>query len=346
MNISVISFTRQGRALAERIENGLPDRTVALYQNPQQGVAAWAGEQFAKKAALIFIGACGIAVRAIAPHIKDKLSDSPVLVLDERGRYVIPLLSGHVGGANELAELIADKIGAAAVITTATDINHRFAVDLFAVKNHLHILNPEGIAKVSAKVLRGEKISISIEEYDDRIKIGKSQLPEEIELAPYPPVRTVDVVISTTAEKGELSRMAVLRLKPKEYILGIGCKKGKKKEEISGFICRSLEKLGLNSSEVSMITSIDKKSREEGICLWAEENRISFVTFSGEKLKSQKGDFHGSAFVEQAVGVDNVCERAALFACGEGGRLVLEKQAEDGITLAVAKREWRIGWEW
>ena len=153
MKISVISFTKTGQQLAERIRESMngEKETVILYSKcsrkkttqtfgripnkdsnvptdntgdtiaVQESVSAWAGEQMAAHHALVFIGACGIAVRAIAPWITDKLHDSPVLVADEMGKYVIPLLSGHVGGANELAVRLAGALGAIPVITTATD---------------------------------------------------------------------------------------------------------------------------------------------------------------------------------------------------------------------------------
>lgn len=350
MNISVISFTDQGRLLAERIKSSLPDRKIERYHKPEQGVTRWAGEQFAGNRAIVFIGACGIAVRAIAPFVKDKLWDSPVLVLDERGRYVIPILSGHVGGANELAELIAERIGANAVITTATDINGKFAVDLFARKNALTILNKEGIAGVSAKVLRGEKVTFSIEGNGESVQDDENPIPKEIEWIEYPPKKKVDMMISTVTESsagvenGSLEKQAVLWLKPKEYVIGIGCKRGKTEEEIADFIQKNLTKAGLRVSDVAAIASIDWKKKEEGICQWAETQRIQFQTFSEGELWAVEGSFHGSAFVEQIVGVDNVCERAALAACGTEGKLVLQKQAENGMTLAVAKRKWKIAW--
>lgn len=350
MNITIISFTDQGRLLADRIKSSLPDKKIQCCHKPEQGVTRWAGEQFAAKKAVVFIGACGIAVRAIAPFVKDKLSDCPVLVLDERGQYVIPILSGHVGGANELAELIAERIGANAVITTATDINGQFAVDLFAGKNALTILNKEGIAGVSAKVLRGEKITFSIEGNGESVKDDENPIPGQIEWIEYPPKGKVDVMVSTVTESsavagnGSLGKQAVLWLKPKEYVIGIGCKKGKTKEEITDFIQENLAKAGLRVSDVAVIASIDRKKKEEGICQWAETQRIPFQTFSEEELWAVEGSFRGSAFVEQTVGVDNVCERAALAACGTDGKLVLQKQAENGMTLAVAKRKWKIAW--
>lgn len=352
MRISVISFTDQGNLLADRIKNSLPDERIESFCKPEQGIVLWAGEQLAAKKAVVFIGACGIAVRAIAPFVKDKLADSPVLVVDEKGQYVIPILSGHVGGANELAERIAERIGACAVITTATDVNGKFAVDVFARKNALTILNKEGIARISSKVLRGEKVTFSMEGYAETVKEEENPIPDEIELVSYPPKESVDVMISTVAkdldldaENDSFGKQALLRLKPKEYVIGIGCKRGKTKEEVSDFIQKNLIKAGLNITDVAAIASIDRKKNEEGICRWAETERIPYQTFPEEELRTVEGSFHGSEFVKQTVGVDNVCERAALAACGADGKLILDKQSENGITMAVAKRKWQIEWK-
>lgn len=124
----------------------------------QESVSVWAGEQMAAHHALVFVGACGIAVRAIAPWITDKLHDSPVLVMDEQGQYVIPLLSGHVGGANELAVRLAEELGAVPVITTATDLHGSFAVDLFAKRNDLWIHNRRGLPGCRQKYWQARKL--------------------------------------------------------------------------------------------------------------------------------------------------------------------------------------------
>ena len=176
MKLSMISFTESGVFLSEKIAGLMSGTECVLYTKCGmysrerqtvrfviQSIGEWAKEQFEEANAMLFIGACGIAVRAIAPHITDKLHDSPVLVMDEKGQYVIPLLSGHVGGANELAVSIAEKTGAEPVITTATDINNKFAIDLFAKKNGLTIVNKDGIAMVSSKILAGKSIIMSIE---------------------------------------------------------------------------------------------------------------------------------------------------------------------------------------
>lgn len=341
MKISVISFTEQGKQLASQLRESLKDHEVRIFQKPEEGLIPWAKKQFENKNALVFVGACGIAVRAIAPFVKDKLTDSPVLVMDEKGQYVIPILSGHMGGANELADLIACRMHLIPVITTATDIHHKFSVDLFAKQNDLHIINKGGIAKISAKVLRDESVTISIDGGSDRIPDETGRIPEGLQIVPYPPQTAADIVISS---KEDVLEQAVLKLKPKEYILGIGCKKGKSKEDIGTMIKKCMEHLGISVSDIAAVASIDRKKNETGICQWTSQNRIPFVTFSEEELRRVKGNFHSSDFVKQTVGVDNVCERAALAACGEGGTLVLAKQAENGITIAAAKRIWTIEW--
>lgn len=356
MKLCVISFTRNGRRLAEHIAKALhevetvlytkykggTDETPGVVSGGMSGAASafaktsfvetslneWAKVQMEERNALLFIGACGIAVRAIAPYLTDKLHDSPVLVMDERGEYVIPILSGHMGGANELACYLSEKTGAVPVITTATDIYDKFAIDLFAKENDLYIVNKEGIANVSAKVLAGEEITVSIEPgYDDRI-------PVEMCRVSYPPVQHVDILITS---KDDVHDAAIL-LKPKEFAIGLGCKKGKSAGEIEDFIMRKLQEYGVSTMQIFALSSISIKSEERGIIRWCRKERIPFLTYTAEELQAVEGKIKKSSFVQEHVGVDNVCERAALRACGESGQLICAKYAENGMTFALAKR--------
>ena len=153
--IKVIFFTENGRGLAEKIpeDKQLIDGRAGVTET---NIA----ESFFKKIPLVFIGSAGIAVRLIAPYIKDKTTDPAVICIDEKGQFVIPLLSGHIGGANELAERLSSELSATAVITTATDVNHTFAVDVFAKNNGLGILNPSAVKNISSKILNGEIVSV------------------------------------------------------------------------------------------------------------------------------------------------------------------------------------------
>lgn len=349
MTISIISFTQKGIQLSEKIAQKLEGTESLLYtkcslydkENPDirfvdEKITQWAGHQMQENNVLLFIGACQIAVRAVAPHITDKLHDSPVLVADEKGRYVIPILAGHIGGANELALVIAQTIGAEAVITTATDVNRQFAVDLFAKKNELFLVNKEGIAKVSSKVLAGQTVTIAIE-------TGHVQQntcwPQQLRRAGYPPIQPVDIVVSSEERPFD----AAILLKPREYVIGMGCKKNKEADKIAAFIRQSLEEAGIADTQIAALASVVLKSKEPGLLAWSRQQNIAFITYTAEELQEVTGDFQGSDFVREKTGVDNVCERAALKAAGKDAVLVYQKHAQDGMTVAVAKRKWSVG---
>ena len=348
MKISIVSFTSRGLELSRKLKQCLNDYEVHVFTKCssypteclditfiENSIGQWTKEMMEQKNALIFIGACGIAVRAIAPNIVSKLEDSPVIVMDEMGHYVIPVLSGHFGGANALAVLIAEKSGAQPVITTATDVNHKFAVDVFAKANDLFIENKEGIAKVSSKVLRGEMIKIAIEEGH---WVEKNKVPKAISLVTYPPEEAVDVVITSENKVFD----AALTLRPKEYVIGAGCRKGKNYSELEQFITETLAKAGITVHQVYALASIDVKAKEAAMIQWRQVHKVPFITYSKEQLEDVEGDFRESEFVKKMVGVGNVCERAALKAAGLNGKLIFEKYAEDGMTLAIAKRGWSV----
>ena len=392
MKVSIISFTIKGIELSFKIKKAFSkeaEEDLCLYTKcsyaeksltekyiteenlaesglsyVEQPLAAWTGEEMKKRRSLLFIGACGIAVRAIAPFLTDKLNDMPVLVMDEQGCFVIPILAGHVGGANELALSLAEHMGSTPVITTATDLNHCFAVDLFAKRNALHIVNKDGIAKVSSRILAGEEVTMAVEEghlqegeVSEDISVVSAELTEDvpaaltesaidasaalIESSAESPVVTeasVDVLVAPASYgKGRL-----LTLRPKEYVIGIGCKRGKAAEQIDQFVHRVLKESGISMEQVAAFASIDRKKDEEGILWMSSHYGIPFVTYSAEELQQVEGSFHASEFVKSQVGVDNVCERAALRFSGPGGILITGKQAEDGITAAIAKRRWSV----
>lgn len=359
MRLAVISFTRTGYELSEKLKNCMPEYSIELFvkcsaiQNEVDASAGdvmylegsiedWAKEQFQKKNALLFLGAAGIAVRAIASCVDNKLSDSPVLVMDEQGRYVIPLLSGHVGGANELAVTIAKRLEAVPVITTATDLRHEFAVDLFAKRNGLSIVNQEGIAKVSAKVLEGEPVTMAVPaEHLPEEALPEGALSEERLQGEHLEREglSADVWIGADSTR---QGTALLYLEPKEYVIGIGCKKGKDAGELLAFVKDCLAEHHIAMHQVAYIASVDVKKEEEGIRKLAEAFQVPFLTFSPEELNQVEGEFQESDFVKDTVGVGNVCERAALAACEHGGVLVQKKKALQGMTAAIAKRKWRI----
>ncbi|MBR5637767.1 MAG: cobalamin biosynthesis protein [Pseudobutyrivibrio sp.] len=293
--LRVVYFTDNGKKVADKLSE-----KFYIEAKPQEvTLSDWTKDCFDMHLPVVFIGSTGIAVRAIAPFITSKLKDSPVIVIDELGQNVIPILSGHYGGANELARLLATVLGANPIITTATDINNVFAVDVFAKKNGLLITDKTLIKKVSAKALKGEELDIN--QTDDEIIIEG------------------------------------LKLIPKRLILGIGCKKGKTFEELKAFVNSFYGDDELEKS-LYAIASIDVKSEEVGLVKLAEFYGVPFVTFSSEELEKVQGEFDESSFVKDKVGTGNVCERSAILLAGDDGSIIRKKVAKDGVTLAAAMR--------
>lgn len=380
MKLAIISFTENGIKLSQTVAKSLSGRKVTLYtkcsrytaedlkvQRVKESLQVWTAQRMAEGDALLFIGACGVAVRAIAPNLTDKLHDVPVLVMDEEGQYVIPILSGHVGGANELAREFADLMDARPVITTATDVQKKFAVDLFAKRNHLEIMNKDGIAKVSAKALAGEQLTIAIrakniecyhpkfcEVCEEDFTEAENQLLREasmhkqdqevcgveppLRLVPYVKNQQIDIVVSEMPD----NKNALIWLRPKRYVVGMGCRKNKASEELLAFYQETLEQAMVEPGEVYALASIDKKKDEPGLLAISERMRIPFFTYTAEELNRVGACVHSSEFVKAQVGVDNVCERAALAGCGANGTLIYEKQAFDGMTIAIAERNWSV----
>ena len=318
MRIKILYFTDKGKALAEQLKEGLPDHDAVIVP---KGVplAFVCGDAFADNEALLFVGAAGIAVRAISPYVRDKLTDPPVLVIDENGNFVIPILSGHVGGANSLALEIAGILGAQPVITTATDVSGAFSVDLFAKENDLRIANREGIAKVSSSALEGKPVTICIKD--------------------YPPEEPVDVLIADEEAAKGLKDPSKIVLCPRRYAIGMGCRRGKSFEELRVFAEEVLRDNGIDINDAGCVATIDVKKDEEGLKRLSQVWRMPLVTFDAGLLAKADGSFSHSETVLEKVGVDNVCERAAVLAAGTGSQLRVKKTARDGMTIAVAERK-------
>ena len=328
MKKAAICFTPQGKRIIERINSYLEEHgteKVEAYiindeMQDKDGFVAFEGsiyewaESLYKTHALIFVCATGIAVRAMAGLINDKLSDNPVIVMDDAGRFVIPLSAGHVGGANKLTLTLAGILDAIPVITTSTDVNEAFSADVFAMEKNLRIVNREGIKKVSAKAIEGKPVTISVKD--------------------YPPKERVDVIIADSTDKEY-----TLLLSPKPYTVGIGMKKNtdiKKAEEV---ILSILNENAITTDMIYALCTIDIKQDEEALIYLRDRYRIPLITFDAALLNKADGEFTSSDFVKQTVGVDNVCERAAVLAAGNGSELILNKLSRDGITVAIAKRK-------
>ena len=321
-----LAFTDRGAALAEKLCRRLGGSLTAAHGAADFSLSAWTAENFPRSDALIFVGATGIAVRAVAPFLQSKATDPAVIALDETGRFIVPLVSGHLGGANALAKELAALVGGTAVISTATDLNSVFAVDLWAKKQGLRLLQPERIKTVSAKLLAGETVRI------------ESAWP----IAGEPPAGILigseaDVIVDFRRRDTK-----ALCLVPPVLTLGIGCKKGIGAEQIEAVFSAFRTESGIWPEAISAAASLDRKAGEPGLLAFCERHGWPVSFFPAEELLAVEGDFSASAFVRETVGVDNVCERSAAAACG--GAIVERKFARDGVTLALAGVEPCLDW--
>lgn len=339
MRISLLAFTDKGGQYALDMAEGLRegDHSASVYIQEKYcersataftSVYKQVADVWEQSDALIFIGASGIAVRSIAPLLQGKDKDPAVLVCDERRGYVIPLLSGHIGGANSLAMEIAGITGVQPVITTATDINDVFSADSWAVQSGMAVINPGMIKEISARLLHGQKVGFA-SDYP-----VKGDLPKGLEYGLY----EYGVYIGA---KGAMPFGHTLLLAPKNCVAGIGCRRGTTAAAIETAVGAAMDKLNLNVASIKKICSIDIKADEQGLLEYAERKRLPLCFYSAEQLGAVPGEFSGSEYVQQITGVDNVCERSAVLG-GGAGRLIGRKLALGGVTVAVFIQDFEV----
>ena len=333
MTGAVFAFSRQGCQTARKIVGACPDVTWQSYTMERFSESGFLpitpkcyGESFSSTEALVFVGSCGIAVRKIAPYVHDKRTDPAVICVDELGTFVIPLLSGHIGGANALARRMAEALTATAVITTATDINRRFSVDTWATEHGCAISSMKLAKAVSAAILEGDipfKSDFPV----------KGNLPNGV----FPGETGNLGIYLTVTDKEPFEN--TLRLIPKRLHLGIGCRRGTDKEAIQTAVEQVFKANHLDFRAVQCAASIDLKKDEEGLLSFCHEQNIPIRFYTAEELNAVSGEFTPSPFVQSITGVDNVCERSALMGAE---KLIVRKTACHGVTVAVATEKWEV----
>ena len=326
MRAALFAYSRGGCATARRVLEALPEEVWMCYTMERFEESDFLpldktvyGASFSSMDALIFVGACGIAVREIAPYVKSKKTDPAVVCIDEAGQFVIPLLSGHIGGANALAE----KLDATAVVTTATDVRGKFAVDAWAAR-HGCAISDMGLAKaVSAAILEGD-VPLCSQFY------LPVPLPEGTFAGETGPLG----IFIGWRTKEHFAR--TLRLIPRVLRVGVGFRRGISAEAVVRAVQTVFAENGLDTAAIRGVCSIDLKQDEPGLLAACEKNNWPVHFYTAQQLA---GDFTPSDFVRSVTGVDNVCERAALL---DAERLIVQKTARDGVTVAVAAEHWEV----
>lgn len=342
MKWAIITLTKGALEKAKEIKKHL--NYVDIYTLPKWNdseskcikgsLSDFVGDIFFRYDTLVFIMATGIVVRVIAKYIEDKTKDPAVLVMDEKGKYIISLLSGHIGGGNDATILLSDKIGATPVITTASDANDSIAVDTLAMKLGCFIDSLLDAKDITVKIVNNQRVGI-------RSDIGINiKLPSNIINLneAKADICKVDGIIYITNKTDIKTNKPAVHLIPKNIVIGIGCKKGISGERIIKSIKLALDRYKLHHKSISKITTIDIKEHEEGIIDAASYFNVPLKIVSKEEVKEIESEFEISDFVKGAIGVGAVCEPCGYLGSGKG-KCVMRKTSFDGITLSIWEAE-------
>mgnify|MGYP004468814961 FL=1 len=355
----------------------------------RETVKACVDTYFEQVDAIVFVTASGIAVRSVAEHLAHKSEDPAIVCMDECGKHVISLVSGHAGGANALTQMLADVMWATPVITTATDVEGSFSIDDYAREHNLVVTDWAKAKAISAEVLATgaepvwiEEPAVTQGEEKGACEIRKVQKSTGIEVGKIETDGCKNEVdgcknridgsekkVDGCENRVDVKRLQIgshqviitpkdvpvdaqtLQLIPRCIVAGVGCKKGTSAEKIEHVVQEAFAKAGLRMEALCAVASIDLKKEEAGLLEFCETRNVPFETYTAEELQAVPGTYSASEFVSGVTGVDNVCERSAVKYASEhgmnqdqrllcmqvdAGELLLHKQAQDGVTLALA----------
>ena len=320
-NIAIFYITNNARNIAYKIYNNID---CDIYD---KDALKDIHKYFYDYKTLVFIMATGIVVRKISSLIKSKETDPAVIVCDELGNFVISLLSGHIGGANEMTKIISNIVNGIPVITTSTDLNNKIAFDVFAKKNNILIKNIENMKYISSDIINNKNIGL----FSEIDILGK--IPNYILKNKY-----CDSNVFITSKKNifNLNKRRDVILIPQQYIIGIGCKKNTSFENIKFAVYNFLDKRDIDILSIKLFVSIDLKKNEKGLIDFCNSINKNLITYSSEELKNIEGNFSDSEFVLNVTGVSNVCERS-IICYNKNTSIIVNKTVYSGITLALGK---------
>lgn len=341
----------------------------------KETVKACVDEYFEQVDAIVFVTASGIAVRSVAEHLTHKSQDPAIVCMDECGKHVISLVSGHAGGANALTQMLADVMWATPVITTATDVEGQFSIDDYAREHNFVVTDWAKAKTISAEVLATGAKPVWVDEAEkNACEICKEQKSTGIDVGEIEndvcenEVDGCENRVDVCGNRNDVQRLKIgsyqvtvtprdiltdaktLQLVPHCIVAGIGCKKGTSADKINRAVQDAFAKAGLRMEALCAVASIDLKKEEAGLQEFCAARKVPFETYTAEELQAVPGTYSASEFVSGVTGVDNVCERSAVkFASEHGvssgellrkqvndGELLLRKQAHEGVTVALA----------
>lgn len=339
--IAILSISKNGKALGlkmkRKISNAhlyyvkkdvVEDEDNVIYINKK--LKEFVPEIFGKYDYIIFIMACGIVVRTISPLIKNKFSDPAILVSDEKGKNIISLLSGHMGGANEMTLYISNLLNSNPVITTATDVNNKSSLDMIAKKLNAHIYDFRNkVLKINSMLVNDEVVNLFIDgDYDIDTRGFNICKQDEIN-------NLDEVVVISNKKNLNLINNNILKVVPKNIVIGIGCRKNIDKEDMINSLSDFLHKQNIDINSIKEIGSIDVKKNEDALINLSTYLNVPFKIFTAEEISKVEHLYEKSDWVKQNVGVHSVAEPVAHLL--SDGNLIIKKHKYNGITFSVGR---------
>lgn len=327
--ISIISFTSSGFKIGKKIENHFENCKHYYHKDLGVKVSSLMKDIYEESQAIVFISATGIAVRMISPYIKNKKVDPAVLVIDDQGRFIIPLLSGHLGGANELSKKITELFPKSTlVITTASDSRGFTSPDLFAKDMGFCFYNEEKLTEFTSAMVEGEEIYLYSEveinwDYSNFTRIYSLENIKDSQKLIY---------ISSRKISGKYNYLQII---PKNLHLGIGCRRGVSSKLMREFVEEVFKDNKLLPEAIETISSIDLKSDEQGILELAQEYKAKTIFYSQEDLKKVEDMFEISEFVRKTVGTGSVAEGSCYLT---SRNIIVDKKIGPSMTLAIGRK--------
>ena len=346
-NVSVLAITKNGINIGEKLKELFPNwdifipsklsnenKSIIWYSEPTSDKII---ELFKNSNALICLFSLGAVIRLIAPYLKDKKTDPAVIVIDDKTNFVISVLSGHIGGANELTQEISEKLNALPVITTAADVNKTIAVDLVGREFGWKIDDETTVTKISAHMVNAEPIGVFQQTGN---KKWYKELPKNVTI--YNSLEELKksnskayLIISDTIIDNELAQESVI-YRPQSLVIGIGLHWDTTKDTIKDGIEHCLKKFNLSSKCIAKLVSIKKSEDVQGLIDLGEEMKIPVEYVNREEL-AEIITPNPSNTVKAFEGTASVSEAAAIKI--SNGELIVEKQKfPPNLTVAIARK--------
>lgn len=323
----VVSFTKDGKVIGDKIQDFLSFTHLAK-SDYHGDLKTFIGENWKDLNSLVFVSSTGIAIRYVKDFLVGKDTDPAIIVVDDQGRYAISLLSGHLGGANDLAGELGQKLGLEPIITTATDSKGLEAVDVFAKKHKYQIENIKDIKGISMAMLEDKRIGF-FSSQDEIIAYPNLEILSDLKDTSS----LCGLILVTNELVGDFPIPSIV-LRPKDLIVGIGSRRGKTKDQVLDAIFKETKRLNKSHKSIRFIGSCQAKADEEGIIEAADYLDIPFKIYTDDQIKSVQDNFSKSDFVKKTIGLYNVSESCAYL---ESTRLLSQKQIYDGITISIGE---------